>query len=54
MITMIQGIKGLLLLTIDEICNASPTRMDINTLLLEKKTRKVCPKSCESSKKNKS
>jgi len=54
MITMIQGIKGLLLLTIDEICNASPTRMDINTLLLEKKTRKVCPKSCESCKKNKS
>ncbi|MBQ7074041.1 hypothetical protein IJM86_03095 [bacterium] len=41
MITMIQGIKGLLLLTIDEICNASPTRMDINTLLLQEKTKKI-------------
>ena len=41
MITMIRGIKGLLLLTIDEICNASPTRMDINTLLLQEKTKKI-------------
>ena len=41
MITMMQGIKGLLLLTIDEICNASPTRMDINTFLLEEKTKKI-------------
>lgn len=39
-VTMMQGIKGLLLLTIDEICNASPTRMDINTFLLEEKTKK--------------
>jgi len=32
-ITLMQGIKGLLLLTIDEFCNASPTRMAINTFL---------------------
>ena len=34
-ITLMQGIKGLLLLTIDEFCNASPTRMAINTLIWE-------------------
>lgn len=51
MITMIQGIKGLLLLTIDEICNASPTRMDINTLLLQEKTKKIWFKSRENCKK---
>jgi hypothetical protein len=40
-ITLIQGIKGLLLLTIDEFCNASPTRMAINTFIREKeKSRK--------------
>ncbi len=41
MITMMQGIKGLLLLTIDEICNASPTRIDISTFLLEKQIKKT-------------
>ncbi|MDR0369804.1 MAG: hypothetical protein LBH96_04815, partial [Candidatus Peribacteria bacterium] len=35
-ITLMQGIKGLLLLTIDEFCNASPTRMEINTFLWKK------------------
>jgi hypothetical protein len=35
-ITLMQGIKGLLLLTIDEFCNASPTRMAINTFIWEK------------------
>jgi hypothetical protein len=32
-IALMQGIKGLLLLTIDEFCNASPTRMAINTFI---------------------
>ncbi|MDR0607504.1 MAG: hypothetical protein LBG52_04015 [Candidatus Peribacteria bacterium] len=32
-ITLMQGTKGLLLLTIDEFCNASPTRMSINEFL---------------------
>jgi hypothetical protein len=35
-----QGIKGLLLLTIDEFCNASPTRMEINTFLWKKEIQK--------------
>ncbi|MDR0282747.1 MAG: hypothetical protein LBI53_05705 [Candidatus Peribacteria bacterium] len=39
-ITYIQGIKGLLLLTIDEFCNASPTRMAINTFIWEKNSTK--------------
>jgi hypothetical protein len=39
-ITLIQGIKGLLLLTIDEFCNASPTRMAINAFIWEKEGRK--------------
>ncbi|MDR0859887.1 MAG: hypothetical protein LBO09_02680 [Candidatus Peribacteria bacterium] len=32
-IILMQGTKGLLLLTIDEFCNASPTRMSINEFL---------------------
>ena len=38
-ITLMQGIKGLLLLTIDEFCNASPTRMAINEFIREKESR---------------
>ena len=38
-ITLMQGIKGLLLLTIDEFCNASPTRMAINEFIREKENR---------------
>ena len=38
-ITLMQGIKGLLLLTIDEFCNASPTRMAINEFIWEKEKR---------------
>lgn len=40
-ITLMQGIKGLLLLTIDEFCNASPTRMAINTFIWEKEGEKA-------------
>jgi NADH dehydrogenase/NADH:ubiquinone oxidoreductase subunit G len=39
-ISLIQGIKGLLLLTIDEFCNASPTRMAINAFIREKEKKK--------------
>jgi hypothetical protein len=39
-ITIIQGIKGLLLLTIDEFCNASPTRMAISAFIWEKERYK--------------
>ncbi|MDR0651417.1 MAG: hypothetical protein LBG59_08745 [Candidatus Peribacteria bacterium] len=38
-ITLMQGIKGLLLLTIDEFCNASPTRMAINTFIWQKQEK---------------
>lgn len=31
-----QGIKGFLVLTADEFCNASPTRMSINRMLRQK------------------
>jgi hypothetical protein len=33
---IMQGIKGFLLLTADEFCNATPTRMSINRLLWQK------------------
>lgn len=36
---IMQGIKGLLLLTADEFCNATPTRMSINRLLWQKEIR---------------
>ncbi|MDR3169899.1 MAG: hypothetical protein LBU27_09525 [Candidatus Peribacteria bacterium] len=39
-ITLMQGTKGLLLLTIDEFCNASPTRMSINEFLWKAKSVK--------------
>lgn len=34
LLTLIQGIKGILVLSIDEFCNASPTRMGIHQLLM--------------------
>ncbi|MDR2190893.1 MAG: hypothetical protein LBP53_07135 [Candidatus Peribacteria bacterium] len=39
-ISLMQGIKGLLLLTIDEFCNASPTRMAINAFLWKKEEKR--------------
>ncbi|MDD2537382.1 MAG: hypothetical protein PHU61_02730 [Candidatus Absconditabacteria bacterium] len=39
-LSLMQGVKGLLLLTIDEFCNASPTRMAINSFVFEKETKK--------------
>jgi len=39
-ITLMQGLKGLLLLTIDEFCNASPTRMAINTFMRKNNSTK--------------
>ena len=33
---IMQGIKGFLILTADEFCNASPTRMSINRMLWQK------------------
>jgi hypothetical protein len=39
-ISLMQGIKGLLLLTVDEFCNASPTRMAINEFLWQKQGKK--------------
>lgn len=38
---IMQGIKGLLLLTADEFCNATPTRMSINRLLWQKELKKA-------------
>lgn len=35
LITLIQGVKGILILSIDEFCNASKTRMDIHQLLMK-------------------
>ena len=40
-ITLMQSIKGCLILTIDEFCNASPTRIDIMRYDLWKKKAKV-------------
>jgi len=38
---IMQGIKWLLLLTADEFCNATPTRMSINRMLWEKELNTV-------------
>lgn len=40
-ILLMQGTKGLLLLTIDEFCNASPTRMSINEFLWKEEKAKA-------------
>lgn len=40
-ITLMQGIKWYLILTIDEFCNASPTRIDIMRYNLWKKKTKI-------------
>lgn len=40
LLTLIQGIKGILVLSIDEFCNASATRMGIHELLMSKKGEK--------------
>ena len=40
---LMQGIKGFLLLTADEFCNASPTRMSINRMLWQKQLETVKP-----------
>lgn len=37
---LIQGLRGVLVLTIDEFCNASDTRMGIHTMLMKQKTQK--------------
>lgn len=38
---IMQGIKGFLVLTADEFCNASPTRMSINRMLWQKQLEKT-------------
>lgn len=37
LLSLMQGMRGLLVLTIDEFCNASPTRIDIHKLLMQGK-----------------
>ena len=46
LLTLIQWVKGILVLSIDEFCNASKTRMDIHKLLMEKEypKKKKCNK----------
>lgn len=39
LLTLIQGMKGILVLSIDEFCNASKTRMDIHNLLMKRSSR---------------
>ena len=38
---VMQGIKGFLVLTADEFCNASPTRMSINRMLRQKQLKET-------------
>lgn len=38
LLTLIQGVKGILVLSIDEFCNASQTRIGIHQLLMERET----------------
>lgn len=40
LLTLIQGMKWILVLSIDEFCNASKTRIDIHQLLMEEKKEK--------------
>lgn len=44
---IMQGIRGFLLLTADEFCNASPTRMSINRMLWQKELETAKTPSCE-------
>ncbi len=39
LLSLTQGIKGLLILSIDEFCNASATRMDIHQMLMQRKKK---------------
>ena len=39
LLNLMQGIRGLLVLTIDEFCNASATRIDIHKLLMQGKCK---------------
>lgn len=41
LLTLIQWIKGILILSIDEFCNASQTRMGIHKLLMNRETEYV-------------
>ena len=45
LLSLMQGMRGLLVLTIDEFCNASPTRIDIHKLLMHGKLDKPTPKT---------
>ncbi len=38
---VMQGVKGFLVLTADEFCNASPTRMSINRMLRQKQLKET-------------
>jgi hypothetical protein len=38
LLTLVQWVKGILVLSIDEFCNASKTRMDIHNLLMNRET----------------
>lgn len=40
LLTLTQGIKGLLILSIDEFCNASDTRIDIHQMLMAREKKK--------------
>ena len=44
LLSLMQGMRGLLVLTIDEFCNASSTRIDIHKLLMQGKLGKPTPK----------
>ncbi len=44
---IMQWVRGFLLLTIDEFCNASPTRMSINRMFWQKELQNTKKPSCE-------
>ncbi len=46
LLTLMQGMKGILVLSIDEFCNASQTRMGIHQLLMQREStyQKLCKK----------
>jgi hypothetical protein len=39
LLTLVQWIKGVLVLSIDEFCNASKTRMDIHNMLMKREVK---------------
>lgn len=51
LLSLVQGIRGILVLSIDEFCNASDTRICIHTMLMKQHTEPPCKSLAKKNKK---